>query len=50
MIDAFKEVMSEFLKKKKKKKNCGMSDLPASKTPQQDTSATRVLGKHGLHR
>ena len=26
------------------------SHSPASKTPQQDPSATRLLGEHGLHR
>ena len=29
---------------------CGTPDLPASKTPQQDPSATRLLGEHGLSR
>jgi hypothetical protein len=30
--------------------HCGTPDLPASKTPQQDPSATRLLGEHGLRR
>ena len=29
---------------------CGTLNLPASKTPQQDPSATRLLGEHGLRR
>jgi hypothetical protein len=32
------------------KGECGTPNLPASKTPQQDPSATRLLGEHGLRR
>ena len=30
--------------------HCGTPDLPARKTPQQDPSATRLLGEHWLRR
>jgi hypothetical protein len=36
------------LKPESSDKKCGTLHLPASMTPQQDSSATRFLGEHGL--